>query len=297
MTTHEWSTAWPITPDASYRAWIQAMHDAILAVGWVQTADTGQLSIATASWPGTANTASGYLMYASDDGLDPIYLKIEPGRGSSTNFIEAWTTLGVGGTDGAGAITTVLAERLNMLSQAATANPSACWATAGDGYFHLVATGVSVQFAIHVERHRVSGAPTDQGLAIFRKPFGQTPSGVVWSPAGSATFSAMPASIPVGTSGGAWNAVGATVSPAPQVGVAFPVALAAPGLTPWTAATMVGVLIGDLGVADYVTAAIESAPQVFKGHAAASRAGSVAPAWVTLSSSSLALVPAVLWEP
>lgn len=72
----------------SWRAHYLELHDLLLASGWIQTADTGQLDIAAvAAMPGK-DVYVGYRMYEIDDDLSAagykIYMKLEFGGYSET---------------------------------------------------------------------------------------------------------------------------------------------------------------------------------------------------------------------
>lgn len=92
--------------DAEFRAWAQFIHDVFANGSWVQTSDTGQINLTTATKPGAANTKVGYEIWRMDDALQtdhPVFLKLAYGSGSSTFFPAMWFIIGTG-TDGAGAM-------------------------------------------------------------------------------------------------------------------------------------------------------------------------------------------------
>ena len=93
--------------DALFRAWSQFIFDGMIAGGWVQTADTGQINFATVTRPTIANNARGYVILRMDDALQatvPVYLRLDFGSGGAANNMGLWVTLGAA-SDGAGAIT------------------------------------------------------------------------------------------------------------------------------------------------------------------------------------------------
>lgn len=87
MTTHTYSKSWNMGDQANMNAWVQDFHDALDAIGLVQTADTGQWDFGSPpSYPGT-NTDAGYEIWRFDDPLQstaPIFLKFLYGRGGET---------------------------------------------------------------------------------------------------------------------------------------------------------------------------------------------------------------------
>lgn len=95
------------TSDATFRNWVTVWHNAFTSLGWVQTADTGQLNLATVLKPTVANTPSGYEIWRMNDALQgttPVFLKIEYGSGlSAATYPGIWLTVGFA-TDGAGTI-------------------------------------------------------------------------------------------------------------------------------------------------------------------------------------------------
>ena len=103
--------------DAPFRASALAVHDAIIACGWTQTADTGQINFATVTKPGATGTVAGYAIYKSSDALSatkPIYLKLEFGTGNSATQLGFWLQFGTS-TTGAGVLTGQTSTRRQMI--------------------------------------------------------------------------------------------------------------------------------------------------------------------------------------
>jgi hypothetical protein len=117
MSTRVTAQVWNNGSVGAFRLWTQEIHDAITAAGWVQTADTGQVTIASMALPGTTSTAAGYLIYRMDDALQatyPCYLKVEPASSASTTARPGlFLTVGTG-TDGAGTITGIVGTRTHL---------------------------------------------------------------------------------------------------------------------------------------------------------------------------------------
>jgi hypothetical protein len=119
--------------DALFRAWGKFIVDSMVAAGWVQTADTGQIDFATVTHPLAANTAMGYAILVMDDALQataPIYLRLDFGSASAANNMGLWITLG-GGSDTAGVITpvyfrspTTSSATIQVASNSATLSPT-----------------------------------------------------------------------------------------------------------------------------------------------------------------------------
>lgn len=92
--------------NAAFQSWSTKMHGLIVNAGWVQTADTGQVNVATAALP-AANAYSGYRVYALADASQaaaPIFCKVEFGNGATTGRPQLRVAFGTG-SSGAGALT------------------------------------------------------------------------------------------------------------------------------------------------------------------------------------------------
>jgi hypothetical protein len=97
----------------------QAIHDALVAVGLVQTADTGQIILASFTQITAANAVWGYEIWRFNDTLQataPVFIKIEYGEGNATGTMAIWITVGTG-TNGAGTLTGVIATRRQLQIQ------------------------------------------------------------------------------------------------------------------------------------------------------------------------------------
>lgn len=167
--------------DADYQAWAQGIHAQLIACGLVQTADTGQLNLATVAKVTTSNTVIGYEMFRFNDGLQatsPVFIKVEYGSGgaSAAGFcnLGLWITVGTG-TNGTGTLTGFLSNR----DEVATTNtkgggvtlPSYC---SGDGSRIAMCTNydnATAAFAMvwMVDRTRDgSGNATSDGVVTYR---------------------------------------------------------------------------------------------------------------------------------
>lgn len=113
MTYISYSSAPTNSTAAYFRAWGKALCDAILACGWVQTADSGQIDWTTVAVPTTARQAMGYLIVRTNDGLTPLYLKISFGSGYNASEPSTWVQVATG-TDGAGTLTGAMTGRVQL---------------------------------------------------------------------------------------------------------------------------------------------------------------------------------------
>lgn len=105
MATHSSSsTVASNNTDANFRTWINFVHDMMVAAGWSQTADTGQINFATVTAPGASNTKQGYAMYEMTDALAstfPIIVKFAFGSAGAADRPGLWFMVGTH-SDGAG---------------------------------------------------------------------------------------------------------------------------------------------------------------------------------------------------
>jgi hypothetical protein len=94
--------------DAHFRSWGSAMSAAWAGLGFVQTADTGQVNWTTVTRPLVLSTYQGYEVWKANDSLQstcPIIFKIEYGSASTLANPGVRFTFGKG-SDGAGSILT-----------------------------------------------------------------------------------------------------------------------------------------------------------------------------------------------
>jgi hypothetical protein len=139
---------------ALFRAWVQFIEDTIVTTGgWVNTADTGQLNIASAAIPTATNQKSGYRVYRMNDALqatNPVFMRIDFGSGASINNPSIWITVGTG-SDGAGVITGI---RFNGGAQsspttgAISSNPSAVNRSYGSADSARLQLGMFIQSTV-----------------------------------------------------------------------------------------------------------------------------------------------------
>lgn len=72
----------------TWRAFVHGIHDHILALGWVQAGDTGQLNIDASTMPGNG-VLGGYILYRMNDALAasaPVILKLGYGNAANGNY-------------------------------------------------------------------------------------------------------------------------------------------------------------------------------------------------------------------
>lgn len=94
--------------DATFRTWGSGIAAQLLATGLVKTGDTGQIDWATVLRP-AAGAVGGYEIWRFDDALHAAgktcHIKVEYGTsGLGIDRPALWITVGLGGTNGAGAL-------------------------------------------------------------------------------------------------------------------------------------------------------------------------------------------------
>ncbi len=110
-----------VTTVGAFRAWASMIAKGLEEVGLVQTADTGQINLVTVELPATS-TFAGYQIWRFNDSqqeAEPIYLKIEYGRGAANarpNLRLQWGR----GSNGTGTLTTASVQA----TQTPTGTPS-----------------------------------------------------------------------------------------------------------------------------------------------------------------------------
>lgn len=204
MTTDVWTSSVSQANDAAFRAWGSDLSARLAAIGLVQTADTGQIDWTSVTIPGTNNTAAGYEIWRFDDtlqGTAPIFIKLEYGRSSASNYIGFWVTVGTG-TDGAGTITGTFTDRLqgstNTAPSSGTNNSYLCCV---DGHvalaFYIQNNKALLAFSV-TRSCDASGTPTEDGVILVTG--GSSISTSATSNVQCLRFSGAPVALPASTS-------------------------------------------------------------------------------------------------
>ena len=149
--------------DANFRTWVAAVIAAIVAGGWVQTSDTGQINTSTVTAPAAANTSQGYAVFRSNDAggsLVDYYMKLEFGSTTgAANRPNIWATVGWA-SDGAGNLVSTTYPVSTRSPIGTLAIPSGASISinfgSGSGYFVMAATSStgSEDLIFSVERTR-----------------------------------------------------------------------------------------------------------------------------------------------
>ena len=159
--------------DADFRAWSQEFHDILVGtMGLVQTADTGQVDLSTATRPSTGAYA-GFRIYRTNDGLTDLFIRIQFGTNTSSSTFPRMTVQVGTGTDGAGNLNGMVTnEYFAGANRSITAGKWLRIATGVDGLwhisFHRSGYGLGAQLGFTLARIcNLSGAPSNDGFRLY----------------------------------------------------------------------------------------------------------------------------------
>ena len=157
-----------LSSDATFQALVTSIDSAIVAVGWVVTSDTGQITPASVIRAG-AGLFAGYRLYRMNDSLQataPCFLKVYYGQASSASVFKMSFQTGTG-TDGAGNLT---GNQSGVYSNAATTIVTATSYVSGTSsrlQMALWPSAPSQSFYLSIDRDRdAAGAETAHGVHI-----------------------------------------------------------------------------------------------------------------------------------
>jgi hypothetical protein len=174
MATRTAALAYSNSTDALFRLWINEVHNALIAFGWTQTADTGQINFSTVTRPTTTNSFVGYAVYAMGDSLQStcaVYMRLDFG----TTLAQAdgpglKVQICIGSTNGAGTLIGNVATQ-QTLNPNLGASATVLWAmrTAGSSSSFRFKWGsdgsTSTGFIFAVERDQdANGADASTGV-------------------------------------------------------------------------------------------------------------------------------------
>lgn len=171
MTTHTSSGNFTLSTTAELRAALNRFDAALVAIGMVRTADTGQIDYSTVVAPAISTTI-GYCMYRTNDGFRDIYMKFTWSMGNALSRAGIAWSIGFF-TDGAGTISPILAsggDTANTTSDSTASSVRAC-GIAGCQWleFHPNNSQYGTPFAFFaIMRHcDASGAPLNTGFTFY----------------------------------------------------------------------------------------------------------------------------------
>jgi len=160
--------------DASFRLWINEIHNALIAFGWLQTGDTGQINFSTVTRPVAINTYQGFAIYKMNDSLQStcaVFMRIDFGTCATTNVAGIKVRVGIGSTDGAGNLTGNLMNTVTTTTSAVGSVSTFNCRTSGNASsfrMHFWSTSLAGHgWTFVVERDKdTSGAETGLGVNI-----------------------------------------------------------------------------------------------------------------------------------
>jgi len=165
--------------NAEFRLMSSFMADVMQSGGITKTADTGQIDLTTANFPGSNDTYAGYEIRAFTDALQataPVYLKIEYGRGPGANCFAVRLTWG-SGSDGSGTITGTFSGGTATQHRLAegTSTFTNSFVSAGTCRFAVVFQTTTLNSILVFERTiNASKVYTSDGIMILPYKTGQT---------------------------------------------------------------------------------------------------------------------------
>ena len=153
-----------------YRDWGKKLSDAMTAVGFLKTEDTGQIDWSTVSAPATASAFPGYEIRAFTDahqGQMPVFLKIEYGSGPS-NASQTSIRVSVGrATDGAGTLSESTVPVLLYNPNYTTTTFNCYVSGASDRISFILFCNLSWSLSFYIERVKdASGVATNSGITM-----------------------------------------------------------------------------------------------------------------------------------
>lgn len=165
---------WTNSSDANFRTWGSYIAARFLAVGLVQTSDTGQINWTTVTAPVSITTYQGYEIWRFADTLQataPVFFKIQYGSANVSQTNPGMSIVFGTGSDGVGNLT-------GSLSTAIIGGAITAYATAGslfgsgntNRFVFATWNGASVGTWLGFERTVDSaGAVSSEGVWIFGK--------------------------------------------------------------------------------------------------------------------------------
>lgn len=156
--------------DAGFRLWINEIHNSLIAFGWLQTADTGQINFTTVTRPVATSTYQGYAIYQMNDSLQsacPVFLRLDFGTGAGTDAPSVKTQICIGGTNGAGTLTgNITPSGFTIPTNSAAIGAFSCRTAGTTSSFRMAFfTNTALCFGFVVERDvNTSGVEQSTGI-------------------------------------------------------------------------------------------------------------------------------------
>lgn len=184
MTTNSYTSSISHSNTTNFRIWGLALSNALTAIGFIKSADTGQINWATVNRPGVGASAGYEIRYLNDSlhASAPIYVKLEFSTGlGGAAYPNMFITVGTG-TNGSGTITGVIMPRTEniggyyALDSTVSSYQTHCCMVDGCAWFVLKADSKSSAYPVaFFSVHRTedsSGTPTAQGAVVYMNYLG-----------------------------------------------------------------------------------------------------------------------------
>jgi hypothetical protein len=158
MATRTTSLAAINNTDAAFRAWINEIHSSLIAFGWIQTADTGQINFATVTRPAAINTYQGYALYRMADANQAscaVFIRLDFGTGGNADCPSIKFQMAIGGTNGSGSLTGNLCTQQTLQTDTNNATPVNCRTAGTTSSFRMSfweVNGAGKGFCLIIER-------------------------------------------------------------------------------------------------------------------------------------------------
>jgi hypothetical protein len=161
--------------DDNFRLWGKGLSDAMTAVGFIKTADTGQIDWVTVAKPAGTSTFQGYEIRAFSDSLqatNPVIVKIEYGSGAgSATYPGIRVTVGRA-TDGAGNFVGEVTTSIQAYKGSQGTSLQPCFVSGSTDRIGAVlfADSSTYSFSFWIERVKSdAGVNTDDGIDLCCK--------------------------------------------------------------------------------------------------------------------------------
>lgn len=307
--THTFYASPHSSDEAALRTRAQGIFDAFIACGWRQTDDTGQAVPSELTFPGTVSTVAGYGVFRLDDALQattPVFTRMEFFRSASTNTGMVLRVEVGSATDGAGNIVgrqySAAARELHGAGGTGLSE-YLCYASGDGSSFNLVMyEGFQRCSMLAIERSRsASGIPTGESILVaasdpvssdLRTRVSMAGTQGAYEASRTASWPYLPSMLPREVNGLGPTQGWSGISPGGGAAPVFPVALAAPGVTPWVSSNLLVVHPSDVAATSTrQRATINGAERTYRATSAWSEGGVV-----FMGAGNVARAfPAILW--
>lgn len=255
MPVHQFTNSWDTSTDTGFTTWVNAIFNAMQAVGMVRSGDTGQAAAGVPlTRPGAGGFATArYVIYTMSDALQtshPVFLKMMFGV-ASTNTPGVWVQVGTG-TNGAGGLTGILHDT-KQISPMALPVEGPGVASHGEGYVAFVGSMIQGQGPWFIlERTRDNnGSPTGVGTMLVAGPVNANGSPHLGNPTVETTMRdsfkkvtmVPPVIVPYTVDGVVMSASASLI--AGGVGPVFPWVMFGVGRAPWQSCAVISIPAGD----------------------------------------------------